>query len=342
MTHEKENMEIAQRSPSHLPGVQLGSMFNKYGLLFAWVVTILVFGVLEPDTFLQFENFASLFNSQAVLVVLTYSLVITLTTGEYDLSAAAVMTLSSMVVAVLNAQYGFSIGISILAAFVASGLVGVVNGLLVIRARMDSIIATLGTATFVSGIVLWISGSETITGISQTLIDYVIVPKFFGLSLGFVYTVVLTVVLWYVLQYTPVGRRLLFVGRSRRVSRLSGLNVDRLRFGSLVFGSLLSAFAGILYAGTSGAADPQSGISFLLPAFAAAFLGSTAIIPGRFNAWGSFSAVYFLVTGISGLSIMGIQVFVQDLFYGAALIVAVVLSTIAQRSHSEEQEASHD
>jgi ribose transport system permease protein len=313
-------------------------LFHQYALLLAWVVTIVIFAVIEPDTFLQVNNFTSMFNSQAVLVVLTYGLVVSLTAGEYDLSIASVLTLSAMLIAVLNAQFQLPIGIAILAAFAAGAVVGVVNGLLVIKVRIDSIIATLGTGTLLGGVTLWISGSETISGISQGLVEYVIVPKIFGFSLGFIYAVVLTLLLWYVFKYTPVGRQLLFVGRGRRVSRLSGLNVDRLRFGSLVCGSLLGAFAGILYAGTSGAADPQSGVTLLLPAFAAAFLGSTAITPGRFNAWGSFAAVYFLVTGINGLSLMGIQVFIQDLFYGGALIIAVALSILVRRSEATERD----
>ena len=342
MAHDQN---IPAQTGGFAPGTrqaQLQHLFNRYALLLAWAVTIIIFGIVEPDTFLQFDNFASMFNSQAVLVVLTYGLVVTLTAGEYDLSVASVLTLSAMIVAVLNAQYHFPIGIAILAAFAAGGLVGIINGLLVIKVRIDSIIATLGTGTLVGGAVLWISGSETITGISQTLVEYVIVPKIFGLSLGFVYAVILTFLLWYVLKYTPIGRQLLFVGRGRRISRLSGLNVDRLRFGSLVCGSLLGAFAGILYAGTSGAADPQSGVSFLLPAFAASFLGSTAITPGRFNAWGSFAAVYFLMTGISGLSLMGIQVFIQDLFYGGALIIAVALSIMVRHSEASERDVAQD
>lgn len=321
------------------PPVRRRMTFNQYALLLAWAAIIVLFGVIEPGIFLQWDNFASMFSSQAVLVVLTYSLVITLTAGEYDLSAASVMTLSAMLVAILNSMEHFPIGYAIVLALLAGGVVGIVNGLLVVRIGVESIIATLGTGTVVSGVVLWISNSETISGISPVLVNYVIVPKLFGLSFGFVYAVALTVLLWYLMTYTPIGRQLLFVGRGRRVSRLSGLHVDRLRFGSLVCGSFLAAISGVLYAGTSGAADPSSGDNFLLPAFAAAFLGSTAITPGRFNAWGSFAAVYFLVTGISGLSLMGIQVFIQDLFYGGALIIAVALSILVRRGDSVEREA---
>jgi len=331
---------VAQATPRRQGAV--AQFCHRYALLFAWAVTIAIFGVVEPQTFLQVQNFTAMFSSQAVLVVLTCSLVVTLTASEYDLSAASVLTLSAMLVAILNAQLQIPIGWAILAAFSAGLMAGTVNGILVVVVGIDSIIATLGMGTLISGITLWISNSNMISGISQTLVNYVIVPKLFGLSLGFVYAVAIATALWYFLTYTPLGRQLLFVGRGRRVARLSGLAVGRLRFGALVAGSFLASIAGVLYAGTSGSADPNSGDSFLLPAFAAAFLGSTSIVPGRFNAWGSFAAVYFLVTGINGLSLMGIQVFIQNLFYGGALIIAVALSILVRRSETREPDIAKE
>jgi ribose transport system permease protein len=315
---------------------------HRFALLFAWAITIGLFGVLEPDSFLQLQNFTSIFNSQAVLVVLTCSLVVTLTSSEYDLSAASVLSLSAMLVAVLNTQQDVPIGWAILIALLAGLVVGAVNGVLVVVIGIESIIATLGMGSLVSGITLWISHSNLISGISNTLVELVIVPRFFGISLGFVYAVLIVTALWYFLTYTPLGRQLLFVGRGRRIARLSGLPVGKLRFGALMAGSSLAAVAGVLYAGTSASADPNSGDSFMLPAFAAAFLGSTAIVPGRFNAWGSFAAVYFLVTGIYGLSLMGIQVFIQNLFYGGALIIAVALSILVRRSEAREPDIARE
>jgi ribose transport system permease protein len=137
-------------------------------------------------------------------------------------------------------------------------------------------------------------------------------------------------VLWYFFEHTTAGRRLLFVGRGRNVARLTGINVTRMRWGALIAAGGVSALAGVLYVGTIGGADPSSGLTFLLPAFSAAFLGATAITPGRFNPWGSLIALYFLVTGITGLTILGVQTFVQNLFYGAALVLAVVLSQLAR------------
>ena len=164
----------------------------------------------------------------------------------------------------------------------------------------------------------------------------VIVWRLFGIPLEFYYALVICAVVWYVFEYTALGQRMLFVGRGREVARLSGIDTDRIRWGCLIASGLLGAIAGILYCGTQGAADPISGTTLLLPAFAAAFLGSTSIRPGRFNPWGSMLAVYFLIVGITGLVFLGVSTFVQDMFYGGALVVAVTLSQLV-RGREEQQ-----
>jgi ribose transport system permease protein len=304
---------------------------ERYALLAAWAVTCVVFGILRPDTFLTTSNFTTIFGSQAILVVLTLALLVPLTAGDYDLSVAATMGLSAMTLAILNVNHHWSIGAACLAALGIGLLVGLINGALVVLLDIDSLIATLGSSTFIAGVILWISNSQTISGVSDTLINVTVIDRFLGIPLEFYYGIALGLAMLYVFEFMPVGRRLLFVGRGRGVARLSGIRVARLRWGALAASGVISAFAGILYAGTLGSADPTSSLSFLLPAFAAAFLGATTIMPGRFNPIGSIAAVYFLVTGITGLQLLGVETFVQQLFYGGALILAVALSQFARR-----------
>ena len=155
--------------------------------------------------------------------------------------------------------------------------------------------------------------------------------KFFGISLLFWYALILTIVLWYLFEFTAAGAGCCLsaaAGRSRgcRASRSSGC-----ARGALIASGLIAAFAGVLYTGMRGSADPSSGLAFLLPAFAAAFLGSTAIYPGRFNPWGAFVAVFFLSTGILGLNFLGADSFVQNLFYGGGLVIAVSISQLVRK-----------
>ena len=109
-----------------------------------------------------------------------------------------------------------------------------------------------------------------------------------------------------------------------------------MRSGALITSGVISALGGVVYAGTTGAADPTSGTQLLLPAFAAVFLGATTIVPGRFNPVGSLVAVFFLVTGITGFQLLGAESYVQNLFYGGALVIAVALSQLARRRQALE------
>src|SRR6201996_2275916 len=309
---------------------------ERYGLIAALALLIVVFSILRPETFFTWSNLSTILGSQAVLVVVTLGLIIPLTANDFDLSIAFIMTLSSMLVAVLNVNYGIGIGWAVIAALALGVAIGVINGLLITIFRIHSLIVTLGTGTFLHGATLWLSDSMTISGISPSLMNAVIVDRLFGVPLEFYYAIILAALVWYLLEYTAVGRRILFVGRGREVARLSGINTDGIRIACLVASGFFGALAGVLYAGTQGAADPVSGVSYQLPALAAAFLGSTCIMPGRFNPWGATVAVYFLVTGITGLVFLGFSSFIQEMFYGGALVIAVTLSQLV-RGRQEQQ-----
>ena len=303
---------------------------QRFGLIFAWLLVIVFFTLKMPDTFFTSNNMATILGSQAVLVVLTLGLLLPLTTGDYDLSVASTLMLSANVVAILNVNEGWSIWPAMVAGVMSGVIVGATNGFFVVVFGLDPFIVTLGMATFLQGIVYWISASQNITGIDPVLQNWTIVKRYLNIPVQFYYGLALCIVIWYVFEYTSVGRRLLFVGRGRTVSRLSGLNVGRLRWGALIGSGGIAGLAGVMYAGTLGSSDPSSGASFLLPAYAAAYLGATCIMPGRFNPWGSLIAVYFLVTGINGLQLLGVQSYVQQLFYGGALVLAVALSQLSR------------
>jgi len=314
----------------------LVDLAERYALIVSLAAMLAVFSILRPDTFFTWSNLSTILGSQAVLVVVTLGLIVPLTANDFDVSIAYVLTLSAMIVAVLNAQLGWPVWAAASVAIAMGLLVGAINAFFITVFRIHSLIVTLGVGTFLHGVTLWISGSMTISGIANSLMNAVIVWRLFGIPLEFFYALILCAAVWYIFEYTALGQRMLFVGRGREVARLSGINTDRMRCGCLVTSGLLGAVAGILYAGTQGAADPVSGVSYLLPAFAAAFLGSTSIRPGRFNPWGAMLAVYFLIVGITGLVFLGVSTFVQDMFYGGALVLAVTLSQLV-RGREEQQ-----
>jgi ribose transport system permease protein len=271
-----------------------------------------------------------------VLLILTLGLIIPLRAGDYDLSVASVFSLSAVTVASLNVNLGVPVGWAALIAVVIGFGVGALNGWIVTRFNIDPFIVTLGVGTVVLGLAYPVSNSRTISGVDPTLSDVMLSKPFLGIPLDFYYAVILCAIVAYVFSKTAFGQRLLFIGQNSSVARLNGVPVSRLRRFALICSATIAAVAGVVYVGTTGSADAGSGAGFLLPAFAAAFLGSTTLSVGRFNPWGTLIAVYFLVTGISGLQLMGAQQYVQELFYGGVLVIAVILSKIV-RARSDKR-----
>ena len=209
-------------------------------------------------------------------------------------------------------------------------IVGLFHALFIVYFRVPSLVVTLGSTSLMSGIVQWMTNSSTIGGIDNGLIMATVGYRLFGIPYAFYYALVAACIIWYVFDYTPLGRRLLFVGRGREVARLNGIAVDRVRVGALVTSAVLASAAGIVYAGILGSADPYLGTQ--LPA-----AGLCGGVPwrdddpaGPLQPLGHNRRGLFPGTGITGLSMLGIPLWVTNVFNGAALILAVTISQITR------------
>lgn len=319
------------RVPRFRGAQTLSTVFaERWVLLWVWLLLIVIFTALQPEAFFTFGNAQTVLGSQSTLAFISLAVLFPLLAGEFDLSVGGTLGLVTGAVAVLNVHLGWPIAVVVIVSLAIGGLVGAVNGFFVVSVGVDGIITTLAAGTLATGVTYAITNYVTISGISNGLVS-VMTNQVVGIPYSFFYGVIMAGVIWYVLRYTPLGQYLLFVGRSRDVARLSGLNVQRIRFGSFVAAGLLAGLAGIVLAGTVGSADPTVGTTFLLPAYSAAFLGATTITPGRFNPLGAIVAVYFLATGITGLQIIGLSDWVQQVFYGISLLFAVTVSVLARR-----------
>lgn len=327
-TTNAETLEVESTAPAKR-GFDFADAAQRSALPVIWIVMIGVFGLIEPDKFLRGTTFASIFSTQAVIVVLTLGLLLPLTADEYDLSIAGNLGFCSMLIAALNVNSGMPILWACVIGVLAGLVVGFVNGFLVVGLEVSSFIATLGTGTVLGGLALAVSNQQTIGGVSAHLVTLAN-DRFLGLSHAFYFSIALALIVWYVLDLTPVGRRLLFVGNGAEVARLSGISVGRLRWGALTVAGGAAGLAAVINVGIIGAADPTSSSGFLLPAYAAAFLGATTISPGRFNAVGTVITVFFLFTGFTGLQLLGVPAWVQQVFYGGALVIAVAFAQSAQ------------
>jgi ribose transport system permease protein len=317
---------IAPRAPAWLRDL---SDVEKYGLVYVWMALLVVFSVTVP-AFFRPSTLEIVVGSQATQIVVTLAVMVALLGGEFDLSVGNVIAVTGSAIVVLNGEHGWPWWLCVVLALVAAGAYGAINAFIVVGAGVPSIIATLGTGTLIYGAASGWSGTAARGGVDEQFIGLVS-WLVLGLPLAIYVTFAIGLALYYVLEHTPIGRRFVFAGQNLEVARLAGIRVTRLRAGSLIWSAVLSAVAGILLVGLTGASVPSMANGYMLPAFAGAFLGSTVIRPGRFNVPGVFIAIYFLVSGVTGLQLLGYTGWVNDVFYGASLVVAVVLTQVIAR-----------
>jgi ribose transport system permease protein len=306
------------------------SLLGTYAVPLILIAAIVLFSLLRPETFFTVGNLKTILVTQAVLVVLTLGVMIPLAAGEYDLSVAAVLAFCATLTAHLTAVAHWSPGLAIAFTFLVALTIGVTNGIFVVVFGVNSFITTLGTSSFITGIATAVVGPTTIAGIPAAITD----PaqwQILGFGLPIFVALALAVLLWFILENTPIGRYVFFTGEGRDAARLAGVGVNRIRFGAFVVSALFAWLAGFILLGQTGSANTTYGAPFLLPAFAAAFLGATTIKPGRYNVWGCVLAVYLLETGTSGLELLGAEAWVSDVFNGAALVLAVTFARVMSR-----------
>lgn len=308
----------------------LGAFGARFAVIGVWILLAVLFGVLRPHTFLTGGSVQTIFGGgQSVsLVFLTAALLCTIIVGEFvDMSGASTFGLAAIFLTVMNTQHGWNVWLAALGAIVLATLVGFINGWLVVKVRVNTIVVTLGMSTLLLGIALWLSHLMPVSGLPASF-QNVSSFRFLYLPVSFYYGVILMLAFAYVLHFTPLGRNLRFVGESREVSRLAGVGVTGIRWGAFTVAGLIAGVGGVLSAASTGSFDPNITQSYLLPIFASTFLGTAILQPGRFNPLGTILAVYFLATGVLGLQLLGASSWVSNVFYGGVLVVAVTLSTV--------------
>jgi ribose transport system permease protein len=265
------------------------------------------------------------------LVFLSMAFLTTVVVGEFvDLSVASALGLCATIVPVLSVLDHVNVVLASAIAVAVGLCAGAVNGLLVVYVGVNTIVVTLGMSTLLSGIALAIAHLSAVSGLSASF-GQLALANLGGLPVSFYYGLAIALAFAYVLAFTPLGRHMQFVGANREVSRLAGVRVDLIRFGAFVAAGGLCGIGGVVVAAGLGGFDPSTSITYLLPTVSAVFLGTAAVRPGRFNPLGTLIALYFLATGILGLEELGLAGWISDVFYGAALVVAVTLTTLLRK-----------
>ena len=322
-------------TPSELAGAGLGERLRRfipvYGLVILTVALGVLFSVLLPDTFPTLINLRSIISDKAIIAMLSLAVMIPMVAGKIDLTVGYGIVLWHILAISLQTRYGFPWPLAVLTVLALGALVGLANGVLVEVAQIDAFIATLGVGTILYALAMWHTLGRQIVGIAPDDFYALNGADLFNLPITGFYVLALSVAMWLALEYFPLGRYLYAIGANPKAAALNGVPVRRYTIFAFVASGLISAFAGVILAAKLRIGQASVGLEYLLPALVGAFLGSTTIKPGRVNVWGTVVGVAILAIGISGIQQFGATFFVEPLFNGATLLVAIGIAGYAQR-----------
>ena len=302
-----------------------------YGLVILMVGLIVLFSILLPDSFPTILNVRSILSDKAIIALLALAATIPMVAGRIDLTVGYGIVLWHILAISLQTNLGLPWPAAVLVVLVLGVITGGLNGLLVEVARIDSFIATLGTGTVLYALALWHTGGRQMVGVLPDAFYAINGTFVLGLPITAFYVVAISLALWVVLDDTPVGRYLYAIGANQRAAELNGIPTRKFVVGAFVASGLLTALAGVLLASKLRIGQASVGLEFLLPALVGAFLGSTTIKPGRVNVWGTIVGVMILAVGISGIQQFGGSFWVEPLFNGTTLLIAIGIAGYAQR-----------
>lgn len=305
---------------AELKGLSFGAKLIRfilvYGLLILTLSLVILFSIMLPDTFPTMLNVRAILSDKAIIALLSLAAMIPMAAGRIDLTVGYGIVLWHILAISLQTLYGFPWPITVLVVIFLGAFVGFLNGILVEVAKIDSFIATLGTGTVLYALALWHTGGRQFVG---ALPDgfYAISGTFvFGLPITAYYVFVITILIWLVLEYTPIGRYLYAIGANQKAAELNGIPTRKFVVGAFITSGVMTALAGVILASKLRIGQASVGLEYLLPALVGAFLGSTTIKPGRVNVWGTIIGVSILAVGISRIQQFGGSFWVEPMFNG--------------------------
>jgi ribose transport system permease protein len=301
---------------------------REFGGVYVWLLIIVVFSVLKPDIFPTGDSVRTIANTYAISGIIALAVTISLLSGLFDISVGYTMGLAGCISAWVMATTSLPWWVAVIAGVGSGIVVGLVNAIAIVGAKMDPIIATLATGSIIAAATTAISGNLTIVeNVGGTFSDHVARKDVLGLQEPFIAMILLMLVLGLVLECTKTGRYMYAVGFDVDTARLAGVRVKAIQTLALVCSGGLAAIAGVMLTARIGAFSPGSGPPYLLPAFAGAFLGATMFRSGRFNAWGTIVATLLLGTGQFGILLLGGPIWSPDVFNGVALLLAMTVAS---------------
>lgn len=304
--------------------VSLSYYAQRYGVLVALVVVGAILSIKSPH-FLTVDNVLNMLDQSAVTGLLAVGMTVLMITGSFDLSIGSLMSLCGALTLGLSPSLGLPLASAI--ALLVGALAGAVNGVIVVKVGINSLIVTLGSMSLLQGIVLIYSDGQTINGDSNTMGLQEFANSRTGLPNSAWVMIVIAVVMTFVLTSTTGGRYFQASGGNPEAAELAGVRVDRYKVVAFTLMGLLTAAGSLLYVGRLGSIDPTAGSGYELDVIAAVIIGGTSLLGGSGSIWRSLVGVFLLTVLGNGFNLLDIDPYYQYVVKGLVVILSVAIYT---------------
>ncbi len=291
------------------------------------------FFATQSDRFLSAENFSLILQQVMVVGVIAIGQSLIILTAGIDLSCGFVMALGAMVISKLAVESGLHPALAVSLGLLATCAFGLLNGLLVTKAKLPPFIVTLGTMNIAFATTQLYTSSASVTDLPDWMTALGATFSLGGaqVSIGTCLMIVLYILVWRFLQDTATGRHIYAVGNHAEASRLSGIRVDRVLIGVYVAAGFFYGLAALVSLARTGIGDPQAGQTENLDSITAVVLGGTSLFGGRGIILGTLIGAIIVGVFRNGLTLMGVPSVVQTLITGVLVILAVAVDQFSRR-----------
>ncbi|MBO1002015.1 ABC transporter permease [Pseudogracilibacillus auburnensis] len=304
---------------------KIGSLYDKYGTIVVLLVLVLIVTSINPK-FMTMYNILNVFRQVSINGLIAFGMTFVILTAGIDLSVGAILGLTGMILGLMIAS-GTPDFIAIVAVLLMGALLGLFNGVLISKIKLQAFIVTLATMTAFRGITMIISDGIPAMNVTSNapILDFFSQGSVLGIPFPMILFIASFLILLVLLQNTSFGRGVYAIGGNEEVARLSSIPTDRIKTMVYVISGFMSSLAGVILTSRLSSSQPTAGMTFELDAIAAVVIGGTSLLGGRGRLFGTFIGVLIIGVLNNGLNIIGVSAFYQQFIKGVVILLAVIL-----------------
>lgn len=323
---------VARRAP-----FSFKKLLTKWGTVLFIVLMLIVFSAAMPNTFPKLSNFVTIFRNISIVTVAAMAITSAVVVNGFDLSLGSTVTLADAVVMSMLVWYARSTGVAIIVALLAVMVVGLVNGLLIVKFHVNDTLATLASMFIFAGVAMTYSGGGAIS--VNMMHNGQAAPgtipasfKAIGQTPWIIIIMLVIVAFMHIfLTKTKYGRYLYAVGGNKEAAKLAGIPVGKYQVLAYLLSAFFSGIAGIMLCSRVGSFQINAGEAYLMPAIAAAFIGESVGGAGKANAIGTFIGAVLIGILENGLIMLSVPYYALNIIKGIVLAFALALTFFRDR-----------